>query len=107
MITGYDLIEKLYSENEYYYEEDEKLYSTTGDNYLDNLLEKAFCEGYEYAQREYASIRNTKKGVKNLIEGNIYNDQNKINLGAKQLKLSRKDPDDAFNTFLKKTLYLK
>jgi hypothetical protein len=45
MITGYDLINKYY--------EDEKLYST-GDDYLDDLLEKAFCEGYEYAQREFA-----------------------------------------------------
>ena len=45
MITGYDLV------NEYY--EDEKLYST-GDDYLDDLLERAFCDGYEYAQREYA-----------------------------------------------------
>ena len=45
MITGYDLI------NEYY--EDEKLYST-GDDDLDDLLEKAFCDGYEYAQKEFA-----------------------------------------------------
>lgn len=41
----------MYSDcNEY---EDTKLYST-GDSELDELLEKAFCEGYEYAQREYA-----------------------------------------------------
>ena len=46
MITGYDLI------NSYY--EDTKLYST-GDSDLDDLLEKAFCEGYKYAQREYAT----------------------------------------------------
>ena len=45
MITGYDLINKYY--------ESEKLYST-GDSELDDLLEKAFCEGYEYAQREFA-----------------------------------------------------
>lgn len=45
MIIGRSLI------NEYY--ENEKLYST-GDNYLDELLERAFCEGYEYAQREFA-----------------------------------------------------
>ena len=30
----------------------EKLYST-GDEMLDNLLERAFCEGYELAQREF------------------------------------------------------
>jgi flagellar motor switch protein FliG len=40
-------------EDEYY--EDEKLYST-GDDYLDEMLEKAFCEGYEYAQREFNNI---------------------------------------------------
>ena len=51
MITGKDLIEKMYSENEE--TQDEKLYSTR-DDYLDDLLEKAFCEGYEYAQREFA-----------------------------------------------------
>ena len=33
--------------------QEEKLYST-GDEMLDNLLERAFCEGYELAQREYA-----------------------------------------------------
>ncbi len=44
MITGRELI------NGYY--EDTKLYST-GDSDLDDLLEKAFCEGYEYAQREF------------------------------------------------------
>jgi hypothetical protein len=31
---------------------EEKLYST-GDDYLDELLERAFCEGYEYAQKEF------------------------------------------------------
>ena len=34
--------------------QEEKLYST-GDSDLDNLLEKAFCEGYEYAQKEFNS----------------------------------------------------
>lgn len=41
MITGKELVEKLYSELEY--EE------------LDYLLEKAFSEGYEYAQKEFAN----------------------------------------------------
>lgn len=52
MITGKELIEKMYSENYDEYE-DTRLYST-GDDYLDDLLEKAFCEGYEYAQKEFA-----------------------------------------------------
>ena len=61
MITGYDLID---------YYEDTRLYST-GDDYLDDLLEKAFCDGYEYAQREFAekkgifkSIGDSKKALK-------------------------------------------
>ena len=33
--------------------QEEKLYST-GNEMLDNLLERAFCEGYELAQREFA-----------------------------------------------------
>ena len=41
-------IERLYSD----YQEEERLYST-GNNELDELLERAFCEGYEYAQREF------------------------------------------------------
>ena len=48
MLIGKQFTERLYSENQ-----EEKLYST-GDEMLDNLLEKAFCEGYELAQREYA-----------------------------------------------------
>ena len=35
------------------YEMEERLYST-GDAELDELLERAFCEGYEVAQREFA-----------------------------------------------------
>jgi len=45
MIIGRQLVDEYY--------EDEKLYST-GDDYLDEMLEKAFCDGYEYAQREFA-----------------------------------------------------
>ena len=41
-------IERLYSN----YQEEERLYST-GNDELDDLLERAFCEGYEYAQREF------------------------------------------------------
>jgi len=45
MIIGRNFAESYY--------EDERLYST-GDCELDELLERAFCEGYEYAQREFA-----------------------------------------------------
>lgn len=44
--------------NEYY--EDEKLYST-GNDELDEMLEKAFCEGYEYAQKEFAEKEEKEK----------------------------------------------
>ena len=39
--------------------QEERLYST-GDEMLDNLLERAFCEGYELAQREFG-FRDIKK----------------------------------------------
>ena len=61
MIIGRNLI------NEYY--EDEKLYST-GDDYLDDLLEKAFCEGYEYAQKEFAAYKSpiSQKQARELVK---------------------------------------
>ena len=49
--------------------QEEKLYST-GDEMLDNLLERAFCEGYELAQREYAE---EEKKLKLLDKRNIEN----------------------------------
>jgi hypothetical protein len=48
MIIGKQFAEKLYSENQ-----EEKLYST-GNDELDELLERAFCEGYELGQKEFA-----------------------------------------------------
>ena len=51
MIIGRQFAEKFYSET--VQEEEEKLYST-GNDELDELLERAFCEGYEYAQKEFA-----------------------------------------------------
>ena len=51
MIIGKQFAEKLYSENQ-----EEKLYST-GDEMLDNLLERAFCEGYELGQKEFGMMR--------------------------------------------------
>ena len=39
--------------------EEERLYSTGSDE-LDELLERAFCEGYEYAQREFAYVSPTQ-----------------------------------------------
>lgn len=47
---------------DYGYEEmaEERLYST-GDVELDELLERAFCEGYEAAQREFGAKEWTKK----------------------------------------------
>ena len=40
--------------------EEERLYST-GNDELDELLERAFCEGYEYAQREFGNKENKAK----------------------------------------------
>ena len=76
MITGKNFVEKLYSTNEYY--ESEKLYST-GDSDLDDLLERAFCEGYEYAQREFGRTGLSKDQAKEWFKGG----QGKINKAAK------------------------
>lgn len=43
----------LVEDQENNYEMEERLYST-GDVELDELLERAFCEGYEFAQKEFA-----------------------------------------------------
>ena len=48
MINGKEFAEKMFSNVG-----EERLYST-GNDELDDLLERAFCEGYEYAQKEYA-----------------------------------------------------
>ena len=37
---------------------------------IDELIEKAFCDGYEHAQREFTSVRKLKKTAKNLWSGN-------------------------------------
>ena len=50
-------ITKLYSD----YQEEERLYST-GNDELDELMERAFCEGYEYAQREFGKIGDWFRG---------------------------------------------
>ena len=55
MIIGKQFAEKLYSENQ-----EEKLYST-GDEMLDNLLERAFCEGYELGQKLFSDSKEKKK----------------------------------------------
>ena len=48
-------IERMFSDVE-----EEKLYST-GNDELDELLERAFCEGYEYAQKEFGRTGKTKE----------------------------------------------
>lgn len=48
MIIGRDIVD--YNN---YYEPEERLYSTGYDD-LDEAMERAFSEGYEYAQREFA-----------------------------------------------------
>lgn len=60
MIIGRELVEKMYSENYDEYE-NTRLYST-GDSDLDELLERAFCDGYEYAQREFSNKYSKKIG---------------------------------------------
>ena len=98
MIIGRQLIEeyeKMYSENDYY--EDEKLYST-GDNELDDLLERAFCEGYEYAQKEFAAYKppfsqeQVRKAVKSVNENGIKG-RSVAQVGKNALKQALKGQD--------------
>jgi len=51
------IIERLHSD----YQEEERLYST-GNDELDDLLERAFCDGYEYAQKEFGKVGDWFKG---------------------------------------------
>ena len=95
MITGKELVEKMYSDNYSEYE-DTRLYST-GDDYLDDLLEKAFCEGYEYAQREFAKKeekkkKDTTKSSKNKKQGSSEKktNQRKTQKISKEEKIDRK-----------------
>lgn len=65
MITGNRLVE-------------ERLYST-GDEELDDLLERAFSEGYEYAQREFGFIQDVKRsGLKRTMKRNVGRLRNKV-----------------------------
>jgi hypothetical protein len=80
MIIGRNFAEKLYSANEYY--EDEKLYST-GDDYLDDLLERAFCEGYEYYQREYSKLgQKINQATRDLTASRIRSSRNLLQNGT-------------------------
>jgi len=73
---------KIYS-NDY----EERLYST-GDDFLDDLLEKAFCDGYEYAQREFGNKAN--KAFFKALE------RSKAEADLKSLGFNR-DPKDIIN----------
>lgn len=56
--------EKMFSEIEDNNEIQEKLYST-GNDELDELLERAFCEGYEYAQKEFGRAERKERRESN------------------------------------------
>lgn len=69
MIEGYDF-------NDEYYEE--RLYSTGNDD-LDYLLEKAFCDGYEFYQKEFDLKDDIKEALRN-------NDEEELNRLRKKAK---------------------
>ena len=66
MIKGIEFAKKLYSENNEVQEE--KLYST-GNDELDEMLERAFCEGYELGQREFGRTGKSPGQAKMWFEG--------------------------------------
>ena len=70
--------------------QEEKLYST-GDEMLDNLLERAFCEGYELAQREYAE---EEKKIKWLDKKNIEALKKLYNKGEESKNIHLKQVDE-------------
>ena len=76
MINGLELV-KLYSEIE---NEDQRLFSEVDES----LYEKAFCEGYEYAQREFA--RANYEGLLPHFKDMLKEERSKI---AKNLNTSR------------------
>ena len=82
MIIGRELIDKYY---------DEKLYST-GNDELDDILERAFCDGYEYAQREFANYQlyDDSNILKNMKDADILAESKKKGIRNK-----------AYNTRLK------
>jgi hypothetical protein len=72
------------------YEMEERLYST-GDYELDEMLERAFCEGYEVAQREFGYIG---KGIDTTYS---YEDLKKVaKEGNMSLKEARKLLEDRY-----------
>ena len=66
MKNGKEFAEKMFSEMESNNnnEVQEKLYSTGSDE-LDELLERAFCEGYEYAQKEFGKAERKERRESN------------------------------------------
>jgi hypothetical protein len=80
MKNGKEFAEKMFSEmEEDNYEVQEKLYST-GNDELDDLLERAFCEGYEYAQKEFGRAERKER--------------RESNRKMRELGISRSDRDD-------------
>ena len=101
MITGYDLV------NEYY--EDEKLYST-GDSELDNLLERAFCEGYSYAQKEFNSkaqkAMRRKWDLEQAMDAHSYQDEENLKIQkakSQDFMLGRKKTNELIDKATKQT----
>jgi hypothetical protein len=67
---------------------EEKLYST-GNDELDDLLERAFCEGYEYAQKEFATgldklAMKSAQGIIKMGQGNGKQAARIMNAGNKR-----------------------
>ena len=70
--------------------------------YIDDLIEKAFCEGYEYAQREFGlseALGNARENLNNAFGKSKFNVAGKIrtknlrNQAAKTLHVARKERD--------------
>ena len=72
----------------------QRLYST-GDEYLDELLEKAFCEGYEYAQKEF--------GIRQKFEDFVFREMEKDAKKFEDYKANSKPITETVSNFAKRT----
>lgn len=65
-------------------EKEERLYST-GDAELDELLERAFCEGYEFAQKEFG-YKEAYQEFKDAVKGSLNKGKEKAKEGYGKAK---------------------
>lgn len=87
-----------WKENRFYSisEDEGRLYST-GNEDLDDLLEKAFSDGYVYAQKEFVSVRAQKNAFNSVVRGVATNNPKLANSAANRFNFNaakKANPND-------------